>query len=503
MIGVPLLLELIYLVFFKPLNNKNKNIITIFFFVITSILIAYKLTYLPYIVVIGTCFVATNYKIFLADKKLILFCLVALIFPSIYLIYNYTETLNPIFPFYNKFFKSPLYEIKNFKDERWGPRNIYEIFIYNIICLLHPERNNEWAFISVRLLAEYLIIGISVILLIYNKFVIKNKTIRFILYLSLITILCNYTLLVTTGYYRYGVLIEVLFGMIIILWLYYLFFCKKWIPIILLLVLIIIQSINTYNRLFLLQSNLSWYDYKELRSNSTILRTETKKLFHDYDPEIKSTIDSLQISAFLSSECNGLIRLIAPEKPIYNISSFGSRQLVIDSFERNVIDTLSQKHNFYVMTTKDNLFQKIDEVNKQNYYIDSIVDIYPTFSLINTPFYLLKIKHFNKQRYTITNKKSILRVDSVGYSSYFYFKANNEFKSYVIEDPYTYNWGGRPDSAKFSINGVLYHLNTTGNKNKIITISDTYQLSFVNYNKLHYFIVIQDLQLLPDSLKKQ
>jgi hypothetical protein len=500
MIGVPLLLELIHLLFFRPLDDKNKNTITLFFFVITSILIAYKLTYLPYVVIIGIGFIIRNYKIFLSNKILILFCLIALVFPSIYLIYNYTETLNPIFPFYNKFFKSPLYEIKNFKDTRWGPRSIYEMFVYNIICLLHPERNSEWGFISIRLLAEYLIIAVSAGILIYNKFSIKNKKTAFILYLSLVAILCNYILLATTGYYRYGILIEVLFGIILIVWLYYLFFLKQWIVFASLLILMIIQSINTYNRIFLLQSNLSWYNYKELRlSNSGLLKAETKKLFHDYDPEIEQTMSNLQISAFLSSECNGVIKLIAPETPIYNILSFSKRQPVIDSFQKNIIDTLSQKHNFYVMTTMDNLFQKIDEVNKQNYYVDSIVDIYPSFSLTNMPFYLLKIKHFDKG-FNITNRKSMLRVDSSGYSPHFFYNTQGKFKSYIIGDPYTYNWPDSPDSAKFTVNGNLYNLNTAGNKNKIVTTQNISQLSFINYNNLHYFIIIQKLQA-EDSLK--
>ena len=228
-IGVPLLLELIHLLFFRKLTEKNKLRNTVFFAIISSIAIAYKLTFLPYIVVIGVCFLIRNYKIYMANKILIACGLLVVLFPSIYLIYNYTETLNPIFPFYNKFFESPLYEVRNFKDQRWGPHNFKEIFYYNIISFNHKERNNEWQTFSLRLLAEYLIIVVSLAVVFYHKFNIKAGRIKFIIYLSVIALLCNYMLLFTTGYYRYGVLIEVLFGLTLVLWLYYLFFIKQWI----------------------------------------------------------------------------------------------------------------------------------------------------------------------------------------------------------------------------------------------------------------------------------
>jgi hypothetical protein len=419
-----------------------------------------------------------------------------LIFPSIYLMYNYTETLNPIFPFYNKFFKSPLYEISNFKDGRWGPRNFLEIFYYNIISFLHKERNNEWQAFSIRLLSEYLIIISTLAIGIYYKFNIKISRISLIVYLSIIALLCNYILLFTTGYYRYGVLIEVLFGVIVVLWLYNLFFLKKWIFFGLLCGLVLIQGKSTFKKYFRDGINLSWYEYKNLRStdNGSILKNESRLLLNDYCTGVDSVIKKLKISAFLSSECNGFARLLAPEVPIYNLSSFGKRQQIIDEFEKNKIDTLSQKHNLFTLTTKEELMQKVDELNRRNYYIDSIVDIYPTFTVTNTPLYLLKIRHYNKD-FAIVNKHSILRVDSSGGSSHYLHTSKNKFKAYIIEDPYTYNWSFRTDSCKFTVNDVLYYSNTVGKKNKIVTLQPNNNLSFINFRELHYFIIVQELQV--------
>ena len=45
------------------------------------------------------------------------------VFPLIpYLVYNFTQTNNPIFPYFNNFFNSPFFLLGYWKDERWGPK---------------------------------------------------------------------------------------------------------------------------------------------------------------------------------------------------------------------------------------------------------------------------------------------------------------------------------------------------------------------------------------------
>jgi hypothetical protein len=501
LIGIPLLLELLHLLFFKPLNNKNRTVVSLFFFLLTSIVIAYKLTYLPYLGVIGLFFLIRNRNIFLENKELLLLGFIVIFFPSVYLFYNYTETLNPIFPFYNKFFQSPLYESINFKDTRWGPRNFLELFYYNIICLFHKERNNEWQFFSLRLLAEYLIILTSLSVCIYHRFKLSNSKISFIVNLSIIAVLCNYLLLYTTGYYRYGILIEMLFGLTIILWLSYLFIHKKWVAAGAIICLMSIQGLSTFNRYFRHGLNMSWYDYKALRStdNGMFLKDQSRLLFNDYNTGVDTILTRLNINGFLSSDCNGYIKLLAPQIPIYNTSSFGKRQLVADDFERTRIDTLSQKHNFYFLTTLEDMPQKIGQLNKRNYFIDTIVDVYPTFTVKNMPLYLFKIRHFQNKEIEIINKTAFLRVDSAGFSPHYFYRSTNKFKSYIIEDPYTYNWPERPDSAKFTVNQQLHQSYTRGDKNKIVVIPEGNELSFTNYKKLHYLIITQEIQPVDKS----
>ena len=174
---------------------------------------------------------------------------------------------------------------------------------------------------------------------------------------------------------------------------------------------------------------------------------------------------------------------------------------MVDEFERNKIDTLSQRHNFYTLTTKGELMQKIDELNRRNYYVDSIVDIYPKFNLTNTPLYLLKIKHYDKG-FNVRHRNSILRIDSTGVSPHYFYESSNKFKAYIIEDPYTYSWPFRPDSCKFTVNDSVYQLIRTGKKNKIISVPENNSFRFVNSSDLHYFIITQQLQPVEEHVNK-
>jgi hypothetical protein len=496
--GVPLLLELVNILFFKPLHEKNKTVINLYFFIIASLIITYKLTYLPYVLIIGVFFLIRNYKTYVSDKKLVLFFLLTLLFPSIYLLYNYSETLNPIFPFYNKIFKSPLYPIQNFKDERWGPKNVWEFFTYNIITISQPQRTGEYNFFSVRLLTEYLIIFGGIGTLVYNKFSIKDNGIKAMLYLSLIAILCNYSLIYTTGYYRYGIFIEVIFGILLILVLYYLYAFKKWIIFSLLTILLLIQSINTFNRIYRFETNLSWYPYDFLRNNNTLFSKECGRMFNDYNSGVDSTVTNLKIDAYLTSDHLGFIKLFSPNIPIYNLPSGGPRQALIDSVEKNKMDTLSQQHNVYLIASMFTVIDKIKDLNSRNYYVDSIIDVYPTFTLTNEPIYFLKLKYYNKKSYKISNECTILATDSTNKSSHFFYTSRNKFKSYIIEDPYMYNLPKR-DSSNFTANNILYNAQTKDNK--ITTIPKNNDLSFINHNDLQYIIVIQELQNIIDTIK--
>jgi len=491
--GVPLLLELIHIVLFKPLTEKNRAAVTIFFFLLSSLIIAFKLTFLPYMAIIAVFFIAVNYRIFLRYWFLIFCGLLVFIFPSLYLAYNYTETLNPIFPFYNKTFHSPLYPDRNFRDMRWGPRSIGEMFYYNVLPFTHKERYSEAQFFSLRIWTEYFIIGVSIVLLIIHRFKLQgHHKLRTLLLISAIAILCNYALLYTTGYYRYGVLVEVLFGVIAILWAFCLYFLNKRIVLGALVCLMLVQFIDTYKFIFRHQANLSWYNFREMRQTKSIAAIEPHMLFNDYDTGVDSAVKTLNIKAFFNSYYNGYSQLIAPEVPIYNISAYGQRKNVIIDFEQNVMDTLTRKHNVYALSIKSELMHTIADLNAMNYYVDSIVDLYPKFLLTNNPLYLLRIKRYEPGKYAITNKMVSLREQNL--TSYRYTDSNT-FRAFVIDDPFLYNDNERPTQSRLYLNDSLYQLPAANRQHTIITLPETRQLDLENAEpKLSYFVIIQQFE---------
>lgn len=496
LIGIPFLLELIIIILFRKLTDQNSFIVTFFFFLLSSLLVAYKLTYLPYLLVLGLCFIIRNYFYIIKTKSILLLAFVTAFFPSIYLLYNYTETLNPIFPFYNKIFKSPLYGIINFKDGRWGPRTISETFYYNIICAIDKKRNNEWGFFSVRLLAEYLILLSCAIYLIYNRFKLKTPFTKLIISVSGITIMLNYMLLLVIGYYRYGIIIEMLFGLCIILWLLYFFQHKRYLLFSAVLILASLQCVNTFNRIYKHGTNLSWYDYKSLWKNKKgeMVRDQIPWLLKDKHTSTDPVVSQLKIDAFLSSDCDGYIKLLAPGTPIYNITSLGNRPKAITDFENNVIDTLSQKHNLYSLARLENLPQKIRDWNTRNYLIDTIINIYPSFTTKATPLYLLKLKHYNPDSFKIATLDSFLRDNSPEIKENFSYKPKSNFKLFVILDPYSYSWLNKHDTPKFKLNDNSYSFNMSDFNNRILVLQGDAQLSFYKENEFNYLVIIQDLQ---------
>ncbi len=140
---------------------------------------------------------------------------------SIYIIFNYINTGNPVFPFFNKLFQSPYCLISSSpdKDMRWGPaKNIFEYLFWPAYCFIVPKRLSELNVYSGRMFLGYctaLILSVAVIL----KRDISGKIIKILSYLILCT---GFLWGFTTGYIRYGLFIEVISGIFLSL------ICLEW-----------------------------------------------------------------------------------------------------------------------------------------------------------------------------------------------------------------------------------------------------------------------------------
>lgn len=75
---------------------------------------------------------------------------------------------NPIFPFYNKFFKSPYYALSNFVDNRFFPHDKYQTLFYPFYFIKRQTLVSEVRFRDIRLAVCYILFALLIFIIFYN-----------------------------------------------------------------------------------------------------------------------------------------------------------------------------------------------------------------------------------------------------------------------------------------------------------------------------------------------
>lgn len=125
-------------------------------------------------------------------------------------IYLLQEWGSPIFPLYNAFFKSPYFDLVNFRDMRWRFESIGEFLRYLWESTSGTVKTSEFLFADIRLFIFSVLAALSAVLLILKKgfWSLNNAALSFVYFLG-ISFLLWATLF---AYQRYMIPIEVLFG---------------------------------------------------------------------------------------------------------------------------------------------------------------------------------------------------------------------------------------------------------------------------------------------------
>ena len=493
LIGIPFLLEMIHFIFFKKQYDR-KTTDHFIFFLIASLTLTYKLTYLPYVGILCLIYFIQNFKV---HKPLQTFAvpLTILAFPAIYLLYNEIETGNPIFPFFNKLFHSTLFPAENWKDSRWGYQKTYELFIYPVVTLINKNRCNEWALYSYRLLFGYFIsIGSIVYYLIQVRKQNTNEFIRIIFFTSLLAIALDYSCCITTGYYRYGVIVEVLYGIIISLWLLYL---QNKIALALILAIALFQVYDTTNNIYIKNVNLSWHNYNLLLHDKKIRKTNMSRMLSDYNTIIDKSNILPKIDAFVSMEpfaWDGLSKLLNNKVPIYDLTSYGRTPDSIKQFEKNIIRPQSQTKNIFVVANNESIDGgMIEALNKKGYLVANMYEVYPEFVQPNEPVYLFKIVYYDSAKFTIKTGKYYLKDENTpDLRNDFKYKSANKVKAFIREAPFVYNWSSLPDKYDLVINGARYKTNNRFTGNKTFTVQSDSVIVHKSEN-VPYLIFTQEI----------
>ncbi len=192
----------------KPLTQE------IYYFAgLAGIWFAFKMTQIVFIAPFVLAFIVISHTE-LNAKKVSVSALLCAIPCSISPIYAVRETGNPLFPFYNAFFKSPYFAEWNFKDGRWGPTSLKETLLWPIYRVFKPEyRQAEIPGSHTFLYAVGLLCLCWVIWEVFNYIKAKksiNKQRLVICILFATSALCWS---VTTGYLRYFILGDIILGL--------------------------------------------------------------------------------------------------------------------------------------------------------------------------------------------------------------------------------------------------------------------------------------------------
>ncbi len=271
----------------------------------------------------------------------------ALVPVSIYLVYAWAETGNPIYPYFNGVFESPYFGGYDFKDTRWGPQKLRDFILWPFIAIFFPtyygcEVPNAYPYGMILMVGA---VGLLVLGMLLCK---KWRSVPSVL-LVVLLITSAYAWTFTTGYIRYYVWGEMLVGLIAVDFLSRLLEnggWKRWIAVVPMAVLLVQPFYYEYK--IINSWEISWRD----SSNLDAIVRNVRDVFRDQDTALEWTEEMPEPDMILLNNdfCGGLAAMLCPDTPIVHqlfmdgsIGQLGwneeSEQVVADWHE-TIADTL-------------------------------------------------------------------------------------------------------------------------------------------------------------------
>jgi hypothetical protein len=137
-------------------------------------------------------------------------CLLVFAAPLVpFMVWVYGRTGSPVFPIYNGYFSSPLYLPSNGWDSRWGGFGAREILAWPVLMFFEPQRTAELGVYSGRLTLGFVVA--LACLLFARRADARTRTLAHVI----VTGALLWSL--TMGYIRYGLYLEVLSGVLLVI----------------------------------------------------------------------------------------------------------------------------------------------------------------------------------------------------------------------------------------------------------------------------------------------
>jgi hypothetical protein len=213
LLALPLLAEAAWLaVSFKTLRRKSYSLVHIGLFL--GISLAFKISNLPFIVPIAALafYQAYIYRRELSFTKSLAAMIAALLTPvAPFLVYMFLETGNPVFPLYNRVFRSPYWTPDNLSVPGFGPQNILQTLLWPFWVYIYPERGSEFSGGDNPYTGRLPLALIFVVVCLLSRRVSTP-----VKHLAIVTGASIFLWSASSGNLRYGVCAEVLGGVVII-----------------------------------------------------------------------------------------------------------------------------------------------------------------------------------------------------------------------------------------------------------------------------------------------
>jgi hypothetical protein len=363
-------------------------------------------------------------------------------------------------------------------------------------------RCNEWSLYSYRLLFGSFT-SLACILYYLFSLIKKRNNLFFqqLAFLALITILLDYSCTISTGYYRYGIIIEVCYGLIIASLIIYL---KRNIITALITIAITFQLVFTFKHFFIQHYNLSFFDYFTLLKNNRLRNDNVSRIFHDYGGTLDNNESMPKVDAFVSFDpcmLDSWAKLLNNKVPIYNLEP--SRPVdLISKLEKEVISVQSQRKNVMLLAhincVQDNI---VNTINKRGYQATDMYEIHPNFMRANEPLFLFKIKALDTSKFTINATSQIVDLEASTDTSgkRFSYHSDKKVKIFIRAAPFYFDWDSI-EAHDLYINDKKYTITADPKFRQLYTL-DTNNLTIRSSKPVSYLVIIQELQDKPEFEK--
>ncbi len=387
-LSVPLLLEATFTILDtdKPLERRSS--IRVAFLLGASV--AFKLTNIAFA---GPLILVYIYKAYFAnransgknpDLKSVFISVAVFIAPVLpFSVFMFAQTGSPLFPFYNKIFRSPFWPLMNWYDVRWGPKAIWETVIWPVIIWFQPERTTELPYYSGRLSLVFIVAVVGLLLR-------PSQKIRL---LCLIILAGSLLWTVSTGYVRYAIYLEFLGVATFIALCFELGrYCRP--ALAFATVILAIQSFIAVGHV----NKYEWSMRPTYFTNSPGFMNETENIFRDrsflkYVPKreqkLFQDVDVWVESNFLT---NGLETLLKKDAPIILVCFpyYFETQDGLDRFAKT-FDAAADK-KVYSLAHKRDLSPSLDMLSFRGLEMGKFTTVNVPFYSPNNPFEMVLIE---------------------------------------------------------------------------------------------------------------